>query len=247
MAGPPAAAAAPVRRPSRLRYGYLVGAWPVAGAGGAVQAGFAPAGSGFQALGSADLRAQRATYWYEFSYEFNAVGGWWLRLASRSGFGQLGGGGWEGGLAYERNLNPRRRPVFGRAGLTYFRQTVGRDLGPYHNPDAGLRVAGTAFKADEIGLTLQTTTGALQPKLGLGVELSRRLELVADAGCLLFSHTRTQLALDERSGFWFSRSAATIDLPAADATLRVNGQPAAAAPWLPGRLTLGVGLLYRPR
>ncbi|TPG64597.1 carboxypeptidase-like regulatory domain-containing protein [Hymenobacter nivis] len=243
-AGPPAA---PVRRPSRLRYGYLVGTWPVAVSGGAVQAGFAPAGSSFQALGTAALRAQSATYWYGFSYEYNAVGGWWLRLASRSGFGRLGGSGWEGGLAYERNLNPRRRPVLARAGLTYFRQTVGRDLGPYHNPDAGLRVAGTAFKADEIGLTLQTTTGALQPKLGLGLELSRRLELVADAGCLLFPRTRTQLALDERSGFWLSRSAAAFDLPTAEATLRVNGQPATAAPWQPGRLTFSFGLLYRPR
>ncbi|AMJ67219.1 carboxypeptidase-like regulatory domain-containing protein [Hymenobacter sp. PAMC 26628] len=247
VAGAPAAPAAPVRRPSRLRYGYLVGGWPVAVAGGAVQAGFAPAGSGFQALGSAELRAQSTTYWYGFSYEYNAVGGWWLRLGSRSGFEPLGGSGWEGGLAYERNLNPRRRPIFARSGLTYFRQSVGRDLGPYHNPDAGLRVAGTAFKADEIGLTLQTTTGALQPKLGLGVELSHHLELVADAGYLLFPRTRTQLALDERSGFWLSRSAATLDLPAADATLRVNGQPATGAPWQPGRLTFGFGLLYRPR
>lgn len=71
-----------------------------------------------------------------------------MRLGSRSGLGRLGGIGWEGGLAYERNLNPRRRSVFGRAGLTYFRQTVGRDLGPSHNPDAGLHVAGTAFRAD---------------------------------------------------------------------------------------------------
>ena len=247
FSAPPAALAAPVRRPGRLRYGYLVGGWPVAVAGGAVQVGFAPAGSGFQALGAAVLPAQRTTYWYRFSYEFNAAGGWWVRVASRSGFGRLGGSGWEGGLAYERNLNPRRRPIFARAGLTYLRQTVGRDLGPYHNPDAGLRVADTAFKADEIGLTLRTTTGALQPKLGLGVELSRRLELVADAGYLLFPRTRTQLALDERSGFWLSRSTATLDLPAASATLSVDGQPANAAPWQPGRLTFGFGLLYRLR
>lgn len=150
-------------------------------------------------------------------------------------------------MAYERNLNPRRRSVFGRAGLTYFRQTVGRDLGPSHNPDAGLHVAGTAFRADEIGLTLRTTTGAPQPKLGLGVELSRCLEPVADAGYLLFLRTRTQLALDERSSFWLSRSAAVLDLPAAEAMLRVNGQSASAAPWQPGRLTFGFGLLYRSR
>ena len=177
------------------------------------------------------------------------MGGLWVRLGSRSGLGRLGGSGWEGGLAYERNLNPRRRSVFGRAGLTYFRQTVGRDLGPSHNPDAGLRVAGTAFKADEIGLTLQTTTGTLQPKLGLSVELSRCLEPVADSGYryLLFLRTRTQLALDERNSFWLSRSAAVLDLPAAEAMLRVNGQPASAAPWQPGRLTFGFGLLYRVR
>lgn len=64
---------------------------------------------------------------------------------------------------------------------------------------------------------------------------------------MLWPRTRTQLQLDEVSGFWFSRRTVAPDLPADGATLRVNVQPGTAAPWQPGRLLFGVGLLYRVR
>lgn len=240
----PLTAAPPARR-SRLRYGFGLGTLPLVVPGAVVQVGFAPAGSGFQALGSGALRAQGAAYWSSICYAYEVAKGLSVGLATRSVYPPLAGDGWEAGLAYEYNFNPRRRPVFIRVGLMYFRQTVARGLGPYHNPDAGLRVAGIRLKADELGLSLQTRTSALQPKLGLGVELSRRAELVADLGWLVGSRTRTQLALDERSGFWLSRSAAALDLPAAGAALLIDGEPAAIAPWEMGRLLLGVGLLYR--
>jgi len=88
-----ASSAVPVRRPSRLRYGYLVGSWPVAVAvavaGSAEQVGFAPVGSGFQALGSSTLRAQSTTYWYVI---FMGIMLWagcecgWVRAAASGGW-----------------------------------------------------------------------------------------------------------------------------------------------------------------
>jgi hypothetical protein len=82
------------------------------------------------------------------------------------------------------------------------------------------------------------------PTLGLGLELTHQLELVADAGYLLPLRTRAQLQLAEESGFFLTRNSATINLPAADVDLRVNGQPTATLPWQPQHWLLSLGLHY---
>ena len=61
---------------------------------------------------------------------------------------------------------------------------------------------------------------------------------------LLPLRTATEVHLEERSGFYFSRRDA--DLPATDATVLVNDQPA-DAPWHLGKPLLTLTLLYRLR
>jgi hypothetical protein len=160
-------------------------------------------------------------------------------------FRQFAGDGWEAGLSYQRKLTPRHRPQYGRLGLAYTRQTVARPLDTFANPDAGLRVAGAKLGADELSLRIQSATDALQPKLGLGLELSHKMELIADLGYLLPLGTQTQLQVDEESGFFLTRGSATLELPHADVGLRVNGQPTTALPWQLNRWLFSFGLLYR--
>ena len=147
--------------------------------------------------------------------------------------GNLKGEGLQYGLRYQRNLRPGHRPLYGRAGLAYARQTVARPVGTFDNPDGSLRVAGTHLGADRLSARLQTLTEAVLPTLGLGLKLTYQLELVADAGYLLPLRTRAQLQLAEESGFFLTRNSATINLTAADVALRVNGQPTATLPWQP--------------
>jgi hypothetical protein len=85
----------------------------------------------------------------------------------------------------------------------------------------------------------------LQPKIGLGVELSHQWQALADLGYVWPLRTRTQLLLTEQGGFFHADSEAALRLPAQETQLTVAGQTATAAPWQLGRWLLSVGLLYR--
>ncbi|MCI1188209.1 carboxypeptidase-like regulatory domain-containing protein [Hymenobacter sp. DH14] len=232
---------------SRLSYGVAVGAWPLAGTGSELAVDFAPAGSGFALRGAAGVKAPKPALFTSFAYQFALSKSVELRVASTRVHGQFEGEGWQLGLSYQRNLRPRHRPLYGRAGLAYAPQSVARPVGTFDNPDAALRVAGTNLGADRLSARLQTFTQAVLPTLGLGLELTHQFELVADAGYLLPLRTRAQLQLAEESGFFLTRSSATRNLPDADVVLRVNGQPATSLPWQPQHWVLSVGLHYRLR
>ncbi len=232
---------------SRFRYGGAVGAWPLSVSAAGLAVAYAPAGYWFDFQADNSVKAQLFSIYSQLEYQFELTHELTVRLATQRLYGQFRADGWAAGLSYQRNLLPRHRPLYGRAGLAYTRQTAGRDLGTFVNPDAGLRVAGTHLGADELSAQLQVVTEALQPSLGLGLELSHKLELVADASYLLPLRTRTRLQLAEESGFFLTRSAAAIDLPHPDVSLRTNDQPTAALPWQPRPWLFSLGLLYRLR
>ena len=255
---PPSAAAplpakeAPPQEPKfkllrRLRYGIGVGVLPLNVPAASLTLGYAPAGYAFRASGAVDLAPQDFAGLQRYEYDFELTPALAVRFVAHSLFRRFSGNGWEAGLSYQRNLNPRRRPVYGRVGLAYARQTVGRNIDTFANSDTGLRVDGVKLGADELSVRVQSLTTALLPKLGLGLELTRQLELIADAGYLLPFNTRSQLEISEESGFFLFRNSATISLPNADAQLRVNGLPTAAVPWQLNRWLLSFGILYRMR
>ena len=255
---PPAAANAPAgpapaaRRKwslfSHLRYSYAGGLLPVRLPAADLRATLAPAGSALQADVQAATTPQTLTYHYAFGAQLDFTPEFSAYATTRHALHQLRGDGWEAGLTYAHNLNPRGRPLRGRVGAAYLRQSVGRELGTVPNPDAGLRLAGRALPGDQLTLSLQNVTDALLPKLGLGLELSRRWEAVADLGCVLPLRTRGQLLVEEKKGFFsFNQHAADLSLPATEARIWVNGQPADRGPWQPGRLLLSVGVLWRLR
>jgi len=231
----------------RFRYGAAVGAWPLRVPAAGLALAYAPAGYGFRMQAANDVAAQDLTVVVRYEYQFELTRALAVRLATQRLYRQLGGDGWEAGLSYQRNLTPRHRPLYGRLGLAFTRQTVGRSLGTYANPDAGLRVAGTHLGADELSIQLQARTDAVQPSLGLGLELSHKLELIADAGYLLPLGTRTQVQVAEESGFFLFRRSATVELPHPDVRLRVTDQPTTALPWQQTRWLFSFGLLYRLR
>ncbi len=252
VAAPLPAEEAPPQEPKfklsrRLRYGIGMGVRPLNMAAASLGLDYAPAGYAFRASGAVDLASQDCAglQCYEYDFELNPALA--VRFVTHSLFRRFSGNGWEAGLSYQRNLNPRRRPVFGRVGLAYARQTVGRNIDTFANSDTGLRVDGVKLGADELSVRVQSLTTALLPKLGLGLELTHQFELVADAGYLLPFNTRSQLEVSEESGFFLFRNSATISLPNADAQLRVNGQSAAAVPWQLNRWLLSFGILYRMR
>ena len=246
-----ALAAAPARPGlrllSRLSYGGTLGQLPLTITGGNVAVDFAPAGYAFRAQGTAGMATQNITGYWSVEYGFDITPKLMLRLATRHVFRQLTGDGWEAGLSYQHNLNPRHRPLYGRIGLAYTRQAVARRLGTFANTDTGLRVAGAHLGADELSLSVQSLTEAILPKLGLGLELSHKFELVVDLGYLLPLHTRTQLQVDEESGFFLTRSSTAVDLPHTDVSLRLNDQPTTNLPWQLNHWLLSFGLVYRLR
>ncbi|GAB2854826.1 hypothetical protein GCM10027044_13230 [Hymenobacter ruber] len=231
----------------RFSYGSHAGAWPVAVPAAGLTVAYAPAGYGLQMQRTGRVSAQDLTVITQFEYQYTLTRELAVSVATQRLYRQLKGDGWEVGLSYEHNVNPHHRPLYGRAGLGYIRQTVGLPLGTFDNPDAGLRVAGTHLGADELSARVQTVSDALRPSLGLGVELSHRFELVADASYLVPMRSKTQLQLDEESGFFLFRRAATVDLPAADVDLRVNDQPTTRLPWQQQHWLLSIGLRYRVR
>ena len=232
---------------SRLSYTYAAGVLPLAGPAAVVRAVVAPVNSTFRADGEAAIAKPSAAFCLGLGAQValtKSLAAYGLQRTLLGG--QLKGEGWEAGLHYERNLNPHGRPLLARVGLGYVRQAVARALGTFDNPDDNLRLAGTRLAASRVAVALQTQTTALQPKLGLGLELSHQLEAVADLGYLLPLRTRSQLRLQEvNHGFFSANYTATLLLPAAEAQVFVDGQPAAAAPWRPGRLLLLVGICYR--
>jgi hypothetical protein len=231
----------------RFSYGSHLGAWPLAVPAAGLTVAYAPAGYGLQVQRAASVRAQDFTVFTQFEYHYALTKDLAVSLATQRLHRQFKGDGWEVGLSYQHNLNPGHRPLYGRAGLGYLRQTVGLPLGAFDNPDNGLRVAGTHLGADELSARIQTVNDVLRPSLGLGLELSHRFELVADASYLVPVRSKTQLQLDEESGFFLFRNDATVDLPAASVDLRVNDQPTTRLPWQQQHWLLSIGLRYRVR
>ncbi|MDQ2794006.1 MAG: carboxypeptidase-like regulatory domain-containing protein [Bacteroidota bacterium] len=232
---------------SRFGQGVAVGTFPVGGAGGELAVGYAPVGSGLALRGTAGVPAPGPALASSFDYQFALSKASALRMAFTRLHGQFEGEGLQLGMSYQRNLRPGHRPLYGRAGLAYARQTVARPVGTFDNPDAALRVAGTHLGADRLSARLQTLTEAVLPTLGLGLELTHQLELVADVGYWVPLRTRAQLQLAEESGFFLTRNSAAVNLPSADVDLRVNGQPATDLPWQPQHWLLSVGVHYRLR
>ena len=232
---------------ARFRYGVSVGAWPLTVPAAHLALGYVPVGYGFQAQGNSDMASQAFTGFTTREYQFELTPTLAVRLATQNVFRQLSGSGWEAGLSYQRNLSPRHRPLYGRAGLAFARQTIGRNLGTFNNADTGLRVGGTRLGADELSLHLQSVTDAVLPTLGLGFELTHKMELVADLGYLLPLRTATQLQVEEESGFFLTRSTGAVELPNPAVTLRVNEQTTNVLPWQLNRWLLSFGLLYRVR
>ena len=229
-----------------LRYSYAGGLLGVDAPGADLRVVLAPGNSTFRAEAQASTAPQRLAAQYAFGVQFDLTPRLATYATTRHLLGQLRGDGWEAGLGYAHNLNPRGRPLRARAGLAYLRQSVGRELGTFANPDADLRLAGTPLGAERLTLSLQAITDAIQPRLGLGLELTRHWEAVADLGYLLSLRTRSQLLVEEKKGFFsFSEHTADLDLPAAEARVLVAGQPVAAAPGQLGRWLLSVGVLYR--
>jgi hypothetical protein len=229
----------------RLRYTYGLGLLPVQGALPALGAVVAPAGSAFRATAAADARSQTVAGSYMLGVQFDLPKSFAVYGLTRSAFGGLQGAGWEAGLGWEHNLNPKRRPIVARLGVAYLRQSLSRDLGTFDNPDDGLRLAGTKLLTDRLALALQSITEGLHPCLGLGVEISHKWEAVADLGYLWPLRTRTQLVATEQGGFFHFDSESALNLPASEVQLTVAGQPATVAPWQLGRLLLGVELVHR--
>jgi hypothetical protein len=243
-ANPAASNTAPApKKGVRLRYTYGLGVLTVAGAPAMLGVVVAPAGYSFRASTTASSRVPWGVGYYSMGVQLDVYQQLSVFASTRSAFGYFDGSGWEVGVGSAHNLNPRGRPIRARFGLAFLRQDVGFDLGTFDNPDEGLRVAGTKLSADRLALSLQQLTSALQPRLGLGVELSHHWEAVADLGYLWTLRTHTQLLVEEKRGFF--RNGATLDLPASEVQLTVNNQLAASAPWQLGRLMFNVGLLHR--
>jgi hypothetical protein len=230
----------------RLRFGYVGGLLWLDSPGAALRVDMAPAGSAFQALGQVRAPQQSLVAWRGGSYLLDLTKSLSVHWTNRVASWNYRGDGWSAGATYELNLRPRHRPILLRAGLDYTRQRVRYELGNFDNPDHGLRLAGTKLSADNLRLGLQQRTDAWLPRLGLGIELSHRIEAVADLGLLLAQTTRDELHLDEQSGFFLFRDDADVPLTDAGATVRVNGETA-GVPWRLGRPLLTVGLLYRLR
>ena len=229
-----------------VRYTYIGGLLAVNVPTADLRVVLAPGSSAFRADAQAGTTAQSLTVHYAFGVQLDLTPQLAAYATTRHLLGELRGDGWEAGLGYARNLNPRGRPLRARAGLAYLRQSVGRELGTFANPDADLRLAGVPLGADQLTLSLQTITDAIQPKLGLGLELNHHWEAVADLGYLLPLRTHSQLLVEEKKGFFsFNEHAADLDLPAIEAHVFVDGQPATSGPWQLGHWLLSIGVLYR--
>ena len=244
---PAPALVAPKWRPLRhLRYTYAAGLLPVAVPAAGLRVALAPGGSAFRATAEASAKPQRVAGCYGFGVQLDLLGGLAAYATTRNVLGQLSGEGWEVGLGYEHQLNPHGRPLHARAGLAYLRQSVGQELGTFANPDPSLRLAGTPLAADELTLTLQNTTDALLPRLGLGLEITHRWQAVADLGYVLPLRTRARLLVEEKKGFFsFNTHTAALDLPATETQVVVDNRPATGGPWQLGHLLLSLGVQYR--
>ncbi|GAB3636825.1 hypothetical protein GCM10027422_24150 [Hymenobacter arcticus] len=229
-----------------LRYAYTGGVLALAAEEANLRAVLVPGSSALRADVQVTTSNQQVAAHYGFGIQLDLPAHLAAYATTRQLLGPLAGAGWEAGLGYARNLRPPGRPLLARVGLSYLRQTTGRRLGTVANPNASLRLAGTPLAADQLTLSLQRVTSALLPKLGLGLEISHHWEAVADLGYLLLLNNHNQLLIEENRGFFsFNQHAAELALPAAEAQVFVNGQPAAAGPWQPGHLLLSVGVLYR--
>lgn len=228
----------------RLRFGNAVGLLPVTATAADVALAFAPANSSFRADGARRTPATSLAGWYGSRTQFDLTRRLGVFYLNRQVFGRFQGKGWELGATYEINLRPRHRPILARVGFGYLRQRVRYDFGTFVNADRDLSLGGKSLKAKTLAVAVQARTDGWLPRVGLGLELSHRFEVVADYGYLLPVSTRPEVRLKEKSGFFFNRH--DTDTGLSVEALQVNGQQA-PPPWRLDRSVLTVGILYRLR
>ncbi len=228
----------------RLRFGTAAGVLAVAAPATDAALAFAPPGAAFRADATRRTPAARVAGWYSSQVQLDLTRRLGVFYCGRQVFGRLPGRGWEVGATYELNLRPRHRPLYLRLGGAYFNQRLRADFGTFANPDRALRLGGQRLDARSLAVAVQSRTTGWLPRAGLGLELSHRIQLVAEYGYLLPLRTRTEARLKEKSGFFLNRKEANVALSAE--ALRVGGQPA-PPPWSPGRAVLTLGVWYRLR
>ncbi|QJX45563.1 hypothetical protein HMJ29_00845 [Hymenobacter taeanensis] len=244
----PAPASLPVSLPrrrsflERFSYSSSLAVVPLQVSGGQLDVAYAPAGSAFAARSSTQLGSRRVSVAPRFDYLFWLNPRWQLHYGAGSIRGALQGGLQGAGLRYLHNLSQRRRPVYVRMGLEYSRTVLRQRLGRFSNPDADLRVRGTPLNANRVAVGLQSITKGLAPQLGLEVKLASTLYLFAEASYCVPLATHSELLLEEKQGFFLSRSTARVPLTSPEVLVQLNGQERQTAPFLPRPLLLRVGI-----
>ncbi|SNC59388.1 CarboxypepD_reg-like domain-containing protein [Hymenobacter gelipurpurascens] len=246
VAAVPAAAPPPAPRRKglleRLSYSSSLELVPVSVAAGGMQVAYRPAGSSFATTTTATVAPRRVSLLPRFDYLLWLTPDWQLHYGAGSLRGALRGGLQSAGLRYTHNLSERARPVYVRAGLDYSRITIRQRLGRFDNPDTGLRVAGTLLDADRLAIGLQSVTHALEPQLGLEIQLSSTLHLFAEASYRVQTAERNELLLEEKQGFFLTRTTARVPLSSPEVQVKLQDQARQTAPFQPRPVLVRVGL-----
>ena len=225
---------------SRMRYGVGVGMLPLHATSTAVEVSYTPPGSGFAATALRSAPGQHGAVWYGGSWQVDLLPQIAVRYASRRLVGPYRGKGTEIGATYEWNIRPRHRPVLVRVGAGQLTQRIRYGVGTFANPDASLRVEGTTLNASQLRLSWQRRIRAWVPQVGLGIELSHRVEVTADVGMLVGQRTRDELHLAEAQGFLLTRN--QVSIPATATGVHGAG---AATPWKVQQPLITLHMLYR--
>jgi hypothetical protein len=244
-APPDSVAPVPVRRKGfldRLSYSSSLELVPLSVTAGALEVAYAPAGSAFAPQVRTQVTPRRLSLLPRFDYLLWLTPNWVLHYGAGSLRGALRGGLQSVGVRYTRNLSRRARPVYLRAGLDYSRLTIRQRLGRFDNPDTGLEVDGTRLDADRLALGLQAITQALEPQLGLEIKLSSTLYLFAEASYRVQTARRDELLLEEKQGFFLTRTSARVPLSSPEVEVRLNDQARQSAPFQAGPVLVRVGL-----
>lgn len=241
----PAPAPPPARRKSfldRLSYSSSLELVPLSMSAGNLEVAYAPAGSSFAATVSTTVARRHVSLLPRFDYLLWLTPQWVLHYGAGGLRGALRGGLQSVGLRYTRNLSQRARPVYLRAGLDYSTLTLRQRLGRFDNPDPGLRVADTRLDANRLALGLQSVTRGLEPQLGLEVKLGATLYLFAEASYRLQLAERSELLLEEKQGFFLTRTSARVPLASPQVRVRVDEKVRQSVPFQPRPVLFRLGL-----
>lgn len=185
------------------------------------------------------LPATSVSLGISLGFEFEAWKNWLIDL---NGFGGYTGEAnfiYNAGVAYRWKIGTYKKHILALTpGIDFTSNDIRKKIGDYDNPGKAAVIEGTTFTTDQVSVYLERRQSGISPKLGLNLNVKRRLWLFAELSCFVPFSNSDKLLFRDKHSFGYELTASKQHIPSSGVSLdapsvqfRKDGQPSTTLPF----------------